>query len=117
MEDNNENNKWLFDYLFNLFYESILKLEHKVLGNYEDIFYELFHNLTILDKDNQLFSVGYNVEHSYQETREISTKISEVSDIIEAYKIYIEYFIKDLNSYKKSLKEEFIYNEKVKSLV
>ena len=116
MEDNNENNKWLFDYLFNLFYESILKLEHKVLGNYEDIFYELFHNLTILDKDNQLFSVGYNVEHSYQETREISTKISEVSDIIEAYKIYIEYFIKDLNSYKKSLKEEFIYNEKVKSL-
>ena len=117
MEDNNENNKWLFDYLFNLFYESILKLEHKVLGNYLYlIFYELFHNLTILDKDNQLFSVGYNVEHSYQETCEISTKISEVSNIIEAYKIYIEYFIKDLNSYKKSLKEEFIYNEKVKSL-
>ena len=113
MEDNIENNKWLFDYLFNLFYESILKLDHKVLSNYEDIFFELlFHNITILDKNNQLYSVGYNVIHPYQETREISTKIRDARDITEAYKIYIEYFIKDLNIYKKKLKSQLMYEEK-----
>ena len=121
MEDNIENNKWIFNYLFNLFYESILKINHVIkystyvgynLGNYEDVFYELFHNITILEKDNHLYSLGYNVNHSYQESSKISTKIREANDIIEAYKIYIEYYIKDLNIYKKELKSQLMFEEK-----
>ena len=149
MEDNQENNNWLFNYLFNLFYENIInigniidilsritnKLNSKNVylydqndlyfayyhyldkleissNNYKDIFYELFNNLTILEKNNNLYSVGYNVKHSYKESCEISTKIKKAKDIIEAYKIYIEYYIKDLNIYKKELKSQLMYEEK-----
>ncbi len=148
MEDNCENNKWLFDYLFNLFYENIMnigdiidnssRITNKLnsqydfydsdflfyhyffnnfnleisSNNYKDIFYELFNNLTILEKDNHLCSVGCNVKHSYKESYEISTKIRKASDIIEAYKVYIEYYIKDLNIYKKELKSQLMNEEK-----
>ena len=169
MEDNCENNKWLFDYLFNLFYENIMnigdiidnvsritnKLNSQNIyldnqdvyldgqddqqicpydfydsdflfyhyyfnnfnleissNNYKDIFYELFNNLTILEKDNHLYSVGCNVKHSYKESCDISTKIRKIKDIIEAYKIYIEYYIKDLNTYKKELKSQLMHEEK-----
>ena len=122
MEDNIENNKWLFNYLFYLFYESALRMNYFfkneantgfILGNYEDPFSDLFRNLIILEEDNNLYSVGYhNVKHYPRESYDISVKIRKAKDIIEAYKIYIEYYIKDLNIYKKELKSQLMYEEK-----
>ena len=122
MEDNIENNKWLFNYLFYLFYESVLRMNYIfkneanigfILGNYEDPFRDLFRNLIILEEDNHLYSVGYhNVKHYPRESYDISVKVWKAKDIIEAYKIYIEYYIKDLNIYKKELKSQLMYEEK-----
>ena len=122
MEDNIENNKWLFNYLFNLFYESVLKMNYIFkyaaniggdLDDYEIAFRDLFCNLTILEKDNYIYSVGYNnVKLAYRESCDISAKIRNASDIIEAYKVYIEYYIKVLNIYKKKLKSQLMYEEK-----
>lgn len=52
------------------------------------------------------------MKHYPRESYDISVKIRKAKDIIEAYKIYIEYYIKDLNIYKKELKSQLMYEEK-----
>ena len=103
MEDNEENNKILFKYLYNLFYGLFKDWKFNEGLSFSNILNEL----VISEKYDFL-----QIEYLSLTENDDWQKEEDNIDTDEAYKKAIKDYIKTLNGYKKYVKSQYIYEEK-----
>lgn len=103
MDDNNENNKIIFDYIYNLFYDIFQSLKQIKLVDYYFVFTNMLNRLVILEKNNVL----YNVKDYLWLVKKDSLQCENKIDILESYETALKDYIINLNKCKKDLKLQF----------
>ena len=103
MDDNNENNMIIFDYIYNLFYDIFQSLNQIKLVDYYFVFTNMFNRLIILEKNNVL----YNVNDYLWLARKDSLQCENKKDILKSYETALNDYIINLNKCKKDLKLQF----------
>lgn len=126
--NNEHNNKMIFNYLYHLLYEFFMVIKKVTIGNkydYYTIFSEMLNKLAIsYGKNNHISCVG---EHILLNNPDLNSqnklKYVNDNDIEKAYKLAIKDYIEKINSYYKDYfnfkccsDEEFIKLKKLKKI-